>query len=280
MMLPDPVTGGRDLFASVFSDEPVPDIEAAIVVAHPGDEAVSASWFMARLQERTSVYCLARAAHSCPGGLTRDTVVLDATAGSNTASTAAAAALAGVPPERCHNLGLSESELARDLEALVWLTMAAVSGVKPRVLVTHACEGQNLDHDATAFAVHMTARLLTRAGSAAPLIVELPRHPVNESTPGTLLSRQAVRIEFGPESRKVKKRMLQCHCDEHTLLDGAVLHSESYVLAAAGNPIDTIAEGAEAYVDAPWCPMADFRRHARDVAAALSAAVLSPPSRA
>src|SRR5687768_7879125 len=105
-MFPDPSGAGRNLFTAVFSDEPIPDIEAAIVVAHPGDEAVSASWLMVRLQDRASVYCLTKEAHGRPG-------------------TAAAAALAGVPAERCHNLGLSASELARDLETLVWLTTAA-----------------------------------------------------------------------------------------------------------------------------------------------------------
>lgn len=34
---------GRRVFTAMFSDEPVPDIAAAIAVAHPGDEAISAS---------------------------------------------------------------------------------------------------------------------------------------------------------------------------------------------------------------------------------------------
>lgn len=278
-MFPDPGTG-HHLFTAVFSDEPLPDIEAAIVVAHPGDEAVSASWVMVRLQDRTSVYCLTKESHGCPGGVSRDTV-LPYPATRLNAGTVAAAALAGVPGERCHNLGLSENELARDLEALVWLTTAAVSEMRPRVLVTHACEGQNLDHDATAFAVHMTARLMTRAGAAAPVVVELPRpHGGAVELSTSLVERQAVRIEFGPESRKVKRRMLRCHGDAYDVFDGTTLQSESYVLAAAGNPIASLANATGVYPDAPWCEVADFRRNARTVASALSLAVLSSPSRA
>jgi hypothetical protein len=280
VMLTDAGGSGRHLFTTMFSDDPVPEIEAAIVMAHPGDEAVSASWLMVRLQERASVYCLTRASNGCPGGLHQQTVSDAFTGGANVA-TRAAAALAGVPQERCHNLGLSETELARDLETLVWLTTAAISAERPRVLVTHACEGRNLDHDATAFAVHMTARMMARCGAVAPLVVEVPRHlEAGDEEQRLALARQAVRIEFGPESRKVKRRMIQCHCDTAATIDGDALQSESYVLAPVGNPLDGLANRSGAYLDAPWCQVADFRREAREVAAALTTAVLASPSRA
>jgi hypothetical protein len=276
-MILDADTAGFSLFASVFSDEPLPDIEAAIVVAHPGDEAVSTSWLMVRLQERASVYCLTGAAHGCPGQHAAPVPTAEPPARSRTV---AAAALAGVPADQCVNLGLSESELATDLETLVWLTTAAVTAHRPRVLVTHACEGHNLDHDATAFAVHMTAKLMTRATGTAPVVVEVPRHRTRHEDRWQefLMDRQGVRIEFGPESRKVKRRMLQCHGDQQA--HGRTLHSESYVLATPGDPLDGLPVAGEAYRDAPWCRIADFRRHARDVASVLNLAVLSSPSRA
>jgi hypothetical protein len=278
-MFLDTDTAGFGLFASVFSDEPLPDIEAAIVVAHPGDEAVSTSWLMVRLQERASVYCLT-GAHGCPGS--QDAAPTRAVVPAACSGTIAAAALAGVPAEQCVNLGLSERELAHDLETLVWLTTAAVTAHRPRVLVTHACEGHNLDHDATAFAVHMTAKLMARATGMAPVVVEVPRHRTRheDSWQDFLMDRQGVRIEFGPESRKVKQRMLQCHGDQQARLDGRALHSESYVLATLGDPLDGLPIASKAYLDAPWCRIADFRRHARDVASVLSLAVLSSPSRA
>lgn len=279
-MFLDADAAGFSLFASVFSDEPLPDIEAAIVVAHPGDEAISTSWLMVRLQERASVYCLTGAAHGC--SVRRDAPPAPAPVPPARSATVAAAALAGVPAEQCVNLGLSERELAHDLETLVWLTIAAVTAHRPRVLVTHACEGHNLDHDATAFAVHMTAKLMTRATGTSPVVVEVPRHRARheDGWQDFLMDRQGVRIEFGPESRKVKRRMLQCHGDQQARLDGRALHSESYVLATLGDPLDGLPVASAAYLDAPWCRIADFRRHARDVASVLNLAVLSSPSRA
>ena len=264
-MFPASGTTGRHLFASVFSDEPVPDIEAAIVMAHPGDESVSASWVMVRFQDRASVYCLTRNAIGSGGG------------------TVAAAALAGVPAGRCHNLGLAATDVGGDLETLVWLTTAAITALHPRVIVTHACEGRNLAHDATAFAVHMTAKLMTRAGSASPVVVEVPsQHALsgNDPTAVVLPVKEAVKIEFGPESRKVKRRMLQCHHELDEAVDTVTLSSEAYVLATASNPLDNLATASGTYADASWCRVDDFRRHARDVADALSLAVMSTPSRA
>jgi hypothetical protein len=264
-MLNDSPASDRSLFTTVFSDEPVPDVDAAIVVAHPGDEAMSASWLMVRFHERASVYCLTKAIMG------------------QTSATVAAAAVAGVPANRCHNLGLSESELTRDLETLVWLTTAAVTASPPRVLVTHACEGRNLAHDATAFAVHMMARLMTRSGSAAPVVIEVPGRDLATGTDrdsALLPVRQAVTIQFGPESRKVKRRMLQCHQALDAPVERIALDSEAYVLATASNPLDNLAIRSGPYPDAPWCVVDDFRRHARDVVASLSLAVLSTHSRA
>jgi LmbE family N-acetylglucosaminyl deacetylase len=258
----DQVGTGRSLFTSVFSDAPIPDVEAAIVVAHPGDEALGASWVMVRFQERASVYCLMKDAAGQTGG------------------TVAAAAVAGVPAERCHNLGLSPGDFARDLETLVWLTTAAVTEVKPRVFVTHACEGRNLAHDATAFAVYMTARLLTRSGSAAPVIVEIPAGGMIGDGESTILPvRGAVKIEFGFESRKVKRRMLQCHATLDAPSEHKALTSEAYMLATETSPLDNLAAAAGPYADTPTCLVEDFRRHARNVATSLSLAVLSTPSR-
>lgn len=278
-MRPELALSGGSLFTAMFSDEPVPDIEAAIVMAHPGDEALGASWLMVRLQSRASVYCLTRESHGCPGGLSTEGV--PAHVSERTTAIVAAAALAGVPQERCHNLGLTETELAKDLETLVWLTTAAITATPPRVLVTHACEGLNLDHDATSFAVHMAAKLMARCGGAAPLVVEVPGHQgiPDADEPLLALARQAVRIEFGPESRKVKRRMLQCHGDT-AITAGEALVSEAYVLAPTGNPLDALAEEDTAYLDAPWYSVAEMRRDGRQVAAALTSAVLASPSRA
>ena len=126
-MGPDPDISGMNLFAALFSDEPMPGVEAAIVMAHPGDESVSASWLMVCLHERASVYCLTRASHGCPGGVIETCARHGVRVAAN--ATIASAALAGVPKGRCHTFGLRESEFARDLASLVWLIAAVVTAL-------------------------------------------------------------------------------------------------------------------------------------------------------
>jgi len=188
-----------------------------------------------------------------------------------------------VPASNCHNLGLPECEIAEDLEHLVWLTISALTSLQPRVLVTHACAGHNLNHDATAFAVHMTARLMTRTGATPPLVVEFPQNSTSAASEEerlAILARQAVRVEFGPQSRRVKRRMLQCHGEDHVALDGDMFLSESYFLGNTGNALDALDGASGAYHDAPWCTIDDFKRQARKAARVLNRAVLSSPSRA
>jgi hypothetical protein len=269
-MITDSESSGCSLFTAMFSDEPVPDVEAAVVVAHPGDECANASWLLVRLGDRASVFCLTNTPHLATDAmLIRDM--------RRTTATIEAAGLAGVPSSRCYNLDLPEAELARDLETLVWLTTAAVTTLQPRLLITHACEGENLDHDAAAFAVHMTARLLARCGGLAPLVVEFParRTPAAKDSACANMQ-QSVHVELGPESRKLKRRMLRCHTD---VIDPFLLGSEAYVLAKQGNPAERLQDENGVYSDAPWCRISAFRDQARRVAAGFNHAILSSPSR-
>jgi hypothetical protein len=259
--MPDVAGFGRQLFASVFSDDPAPDVHAVVVVAHPGDESRGASWLLARMQPRASVFCLTGEPQSCPAGV----------------SLAPPAAVQVLRPGP-----FSDAHFSSEVEELVWLTAAAASMSRPRVLVTHMCEGENLDHDVTAFAVHMTARLLT-SGGLPPLVIEFPGRqdgsdPVHTDASRHLAAEHAVRIEFGPESRKLKRRLLRTQGDGAALA-GELLRSECYLLARSGNPAEVLSESHDAYLDAPWCTPTRLRSVTRSVASALGSAILMPSAR-
>jgi hypothetical protein len=259
--MPEVAGFGRQLFASMFSDDPAPEVNAAVVVAHPGDESVGASWLLTRMQPRASVYCLTGAPQACANGFS---------------------ALSGAPVQILRATAFADATFAADVEDSVWLMAAATAVSKPRVLVTHMCEGENLDHDITAFAVHMTAKLLT-SGGAPPLVIEFPSRQngpedAQGDSPRARAAEQAVRIEFGPESRQVKRRMLRRQGDEHAL-DRDVLRSESYLLTRAGNPAELLDESAQTYDDAPWCTVTRFRALTRSIATSLARASLVSSSR-
>jgi hypothetical protein len=230
------------LLETLFSDEPTPDIHAAVVVSHSGDECMGASWLLSRLHDRASVFRVTRGAH---GGLSPDAV-----------------AMTGLPAERCHDLGLEAGTLGRDLETLTWLIAAAVKGVTPRVLITHAWEGLNLDHDAVAFAVQLTAQLLPRFGCAGPVVVEFQCHHESQeaghrrnSTPAW---EKGVRVDFGADSRRLKEQILRCQAGPSRRIAPASLRSEIYRPQHASNNRHSARDSEQQYPDAAWCTPREF----------------------
>jgi hypothetical protein len=243
------LTTGQELLEAIFSDEPAPDIHAAVVVSHAGDECLGASWLLSRLYDRTSVFRLTMCAQS---------------------PTADAITLTGLPADRCQTLGLESGSLANDLESLIWLVSAAVKNVSPRMLITHAWEGVNLDHDAAAFAVQMAALLLPRFGTPAPLILEFQcHHDGPEAIHHDMAApswEQGVRVDFGPDSRRLKEQILQSQLGSTHAIHHSALCSEIY-RPQRGNEVARTPEYSERrYRDAPWCTVKEFRANASDVA--------------
>ena len=241
-------TGTSDaLLAAVFSDEPAPEIHAAVIVSHAGDECISAAWLLSRLYDRASVFRATSSPHTeAPDAVT----------------------LTGLPGERCHSLGLTPGTLGADLEALTWLVSAAVKEVNPRLLVTHAFEGINLDHDAVSFAAHMTALLLPRFGSVAPLVVEFPCHHGGPEIdgPAELRWAQGVRIDFGPDSRQLKEQILRSHIGRQDSINHSSLNCEVYRPSSGGLFQHTPPNLDRGYDDAPSLSVREFWGTANTVA--------------
>ena len=240
---------GQELLEAVFSDDPAPDIHAAVVVSHPGDECLGASWLLSRLYDRTSVFRLTSYGQS---------------------ATPDAITLTGLPAERCQNLGLEPGSLAKDLETLTWLVSAAVKTLSPRLLITHAWEGVNLDHDAVAFAVQMTAQMLPRFGIAAPLVVEFQCHHdgpegVHHDAAAPVWE-QGVRVDFGPESRRLKEEILRSQLGSMRTIHRSALKREIYRPLSGNYVVQLPEQFMRRYNDAPWCTVKDFRSNATSVA--------------
>jgi hypothetical protein len=235
--------------AAVFSEEPAPDIHAAVVVSHAGDECIGASWLLSRLFDRLSVFRVTRSAES------DDTD---------------AVTLTGLPAERCHSLGLPVGSLASDLEALTWLVAATVQPLQPRMLVTHAVEGVNLDHDAVAFAVQMAAMLLPRFGSAAPVVLEFQCHHDgpeavhhDEAAPSW---EQGVRVDFGPDSRRLKEQILRSQLGSTYCVHVSALGAEIYRPQSAADRVKTPQHLQQRYCDVAHVTVGEFLSNAATVA--------------
>jgi hypothetical protein len=246
-----PVAAGArtELLEAVFSDDPAPNIHTAVVVSHSGDECLGASWLLSRLYDRTSVFRLS------PWNGRPDT--------SN------AITLTGLPAERCVDLGLATGTLAHDLESLVWLVSATVKSLEPRMLVTHAPEGVNLDHDAVAFAVQATALMLPRFGGVAPVVLEFQcQHDGPEAGVRHSAARDwknGVRIDFGAESRRLKQQILADQLGPGHGIDRRAFRAEFYRSQNANELGCVQCRDQQRYHDAPQYSVGEFRSQAAAV---------------
>jgi N-acetylglucosamine malate deacetylase 2 len=258
-MIPPIAHTHDELLTAVFSEEPAPDIQCAVVVAHPGDECIGASWLLSRLSDRLSVFRAARQPPSETDAIT----------------------LTGLPAERCHSLGLAPGSLAKDLEALTWLVSASLRPLGPRLLATHAVEGLNLDHDAVAFAVQLTASMLPRFGSASPVLLEFQCHHEgpkgvhhDEAAPAWL---QGVRVDIGPESRRLKDQILRSQLGAGYSVHRSALETEIYRPQSTDDIVKTPQHLQRHYADAPQVRVGEFLSTAAAVARTFAGSGLITP---
>jgi hypothetical protein len=259
-MIPRIVETRDELLAAIFSEEPAPDIHAAVVVAHTGDECIGASWLLSRLFDRLTVF---RATQDPPAETDAIT-------------------LTGLPAERCNTLGLSRGALADDLEALTWLVSATVRPLNPRVLVTHAVEGVNLDHDAIAFAVQMAALLLPRFGAPCPVLLEFQCHHDgpeavhhDETAPAW---EQGVRVDFGPDSRRLKEHILRSQLGSAYHIHRSALGAEIYRPQSAADVVKSPQDLQRHYCNAPETSVEAFLSKAAAAARSFVDNGLIPPA--
>ncbi|HEY8509695.1 MAG TPA: hypothetical protein VIL32_15130 [Steroidobacteraceae bacterium] len=247
-MIPRMGPSRDELLAAIFSEEPAPDIQAVMVVAHAGDECIGASWLLSRLSDRLSVFRAVQQITPAADAIT----------------------LTGLPAHRCHSLGLAEGTLSKDLETLTWLVAAAVRPLNPQVLVTHAIDGVNLDHDAIAFAAQLTSLLLPRFGAPFPVLLEFQcRHDGPEDIhhdQGAPDWERGVRIEFGPDSRRLKEQILRTQLGSADHIQRAALGSEVYRPQSAADVVKTPQQLRRQYSHSPDVHVRRFLSDAAAVA--------------
>ena len=128
-----------------------------VVVAHPDDETIGASFLLQRQYIQHAVFCTSGAPDS-----PREWGIFDSKESYAHAREAEAlAALAVVSPSiRSTFFRLPDGKLHNTFHSLCRLLFALFREYPPSFVVTHACEGGHPDHDSCALAVTMTARQL------------------------------------------------------------------------------------------------------------------------
>ncbi|MGE5431493.1 MAG: PIG-L deacetylase family protein [Syntrophomonadaceae bacterium] len=208
-------------------------LKTLIIAAHPDDEVIGAS---SRLPLLKDPY-IAHTTDGAPRNL------LDArAAGFDTSSSYAGARrqellnaleIAGIPANRCLELGFKDQESSFNLISLSERLETLLRELRPDIILTHAYEGGHPDHDSTAFAVHMAASSIYGKGFVPPILIEFTSyHDIHgEIRTSEFLSGMDARtctILLSEQERAAKKRMLDCFLTQKNVLSVFNIEKEAF----------------------------------------------------
>jgi LmbE family N-acetylglucosaminyl deacetylase len=194
----------------------------AVVVAHPDDETVGCGALLTRLAGVHLVMVTDGAPRNLADAQRYGFATARAYAAKRFSELRQAIRLAGIAPACCALLRLPDQETALRLPQLVNRLAEIFVKRRIRVVVTHAYEGGHPDHDATAFAVHIAARLLRSRRKQHIEIAEMPLYWLGESgavhqsfAPG---HGEASEIPLSPGEIELKRRMIAAHATQAEVL--------------------------------------------------------------
>jgi LmbE family N-acetylglucosaminyl deacetylase len=208
-------------------------MEVLIDAAHPDDEAAGASSLLAR----GSVTVL-----HLTDGVPRDRRFWSPRAGGTVAEYARqrrdealhALALAGVPEERAHALGLVDQELCFELDAAARAIATWIARLAPSVIVSHAYDGGHPDHDAAACAVARACAIAGAPGRPVEMALYHGAGGAMHAGEFAIAGPPEIAHHLGPGERRRKDDLLRAYASqEETLRPFRALADERFRAAPA-----------------------------------------------
>lgn len=209
------------------TDEPFSSGRVLIVAAHPDDEVIAAGAQLPRIRDRVHFV------HVTNGSPTDPTDARNAGYGSSEEYAAGrreelyrALALAGIAPDRCIEIGLTDQRAPFHMLELIWRLREIFDELQPDYVLTHAYEGGHPDHDTTAFAAR------TAAHWPEVQVWEFPSYhegPAGEMLTGEFLPGSSeLRIALTPAQQLLKRQMFDCFRSQQHVLELFSLEAETF----------------------------------------------------
>ncbi len=204
------------------ADEPFSTGRVLLIVAHSDDEAIGAGAQLARLRDRIDIVHVTNGApDNNPGYVS-----------ARLRESLEALALAGIPGERCHELGITDQKTSFCLQELTRQIERLLSSLKPDFILTHPYEGGHPDHDSCSFAVRAAVRrsnILPR-----PEIWEFTSYhmgPQATLETGVFLSgtpASQVSVSLSEEQQTFKQQLFHCFASQSHVLRDFSLDAERF----------------------------------------------------
>ena len=159
-----PYRGTRGTCAGVSRlVEPIVTARVLVVVAHPDDETIGAGALLLRSTDANVVVVTdgaPRDRNLWPAGIAATT--REQYAELRREELRGALGKAGIGAERIHHLGIADCEAVLQIPQIVNRLVELMDALQPTIVLTHAYEGAHVDHDATAFCVHLAMHISGR----------------------------------------------------------------------------------------------------------------------
>jgi LmbE family N-acetylglucosaminyl deacetylase len=213
---------------------------ALVVSAHPDDEVIGAGAMLSRLETAGVITVTG----GVPGNGRSVRVGLSSNwryVRARRREAEAALSLLPRPLNPVTNLGLPDQRVVFHLSRLVRQMVRLFRVGSFSTIITHAYEGGDPDHDATALAVHGACQLLERQGVTAPSIVEMAGYHMSDGQMvyGEFMPHPDAgpveRFQLGPGEIVLKRAMLDCHQTQAAALAGFALTREAFRRAPSYN---------------------------------------------
>jgi LmbE family N-acetylglucosaminyl deacetylase len=207
-----------------------------IVCAHPDDEVIGAGARLPHLRDVQIVHVTDGAPRDMVDAVAHGFTSREAYARARASERERALALAQIPADRVHDVGIVDQEATFALVPLTHHLVELFSSSRPELVLTHAYEGGHPDHDATAFAVRGAAELIAREGGDAPIVVEFAGYHWRDSAMRTGCFVPHGRAEprtvsLGTDERRLKRAMFTCYATQQRVLAAFATDVEVFRLA-------------------------------------------------
>lgn len=213
-----------DCLERLCSDDPAARPTVLLVMAHADDETAWAASRLLYLCERLTLVFLTDSAPR------NETAIKDYGYASRDAYAAVrreerseALAQAGIRQEQVRDLNLVDQEVKLHLAPARDHVLSLIQELDPEIILTHAYEGGNADHDAVAWAVHAAVRARRAVGMPVPVIIECSGYHrrLGRAVSGRFLPARGCEsrtLHLTTAVRTTKRAMYECYRSQETFL--------------------------------------------------------------